>query len=106
MTYKWKTPYNAKPTAGKSDFEPSETIQGQSLSISQMLARINNGMPLEYRAGEYYNETTPQPRITDLTDYDLIKNEVEYLTNKNRAQQPLNQPLKESAENTIEKIDQ
>jgi len=64
-----------------------------------MLTRIQNGLPADIRQGEYLDEETPLPRITDLTDIDNIKSEVKYLEEKIKASQALKEPLKEKAEN-------
>lgn len=76
----WKTAYNAEPEKGEVNSSPSLTIQGQTISIAQMLTRINNGMPIEMRNFEYLSDISePMPKFRDLTDLEDISNEIQYV---------------------------
>jgi len=77
MSYPFKSHFNAIPDPGQVFEMPSETIQGQTLSIAQMLQRINSGSPVSLSTLEYSDNDEPLPRITDLTDLDDIRLEVE-----------------------------
>jgi hypothetical protein len=66
----YKHTFNSGNAKGQSFHMPSQTIQGQTLSIAQMLQRIQNGIPVDIRNMEYGEDEEPQPRITDLTDID------------------------------------
>jgi len=66
----YKNTYNAKPTKGQKFNSLSKTIQGQTLSVADMLKRLQNGQPVTLRNLEYGGDEIPQPRIKDLTDID------------------------------------
>lgn len=67
----YKHTYNTKPSDGQHFSKPSETIQGQSLSVSQMIQRYNAGIPILGTFMEYpEDETEFQPLHKDLTDFD------------------------------------
>ena len=77
MKYPFKSHFNSIPDPGQVFTMPSETIQGQTLSIAQMLQRINSGSPVSLTPLEYSETDEPLPRITDLTDVDDIRQEVD-----------------------------
>ena len=70
----YKHTYNSVPSKGQKFEMASETIQGQALSISQMLERQKNGMPILGTRLNYPDDGDyePQIRFTDLTDIDDI----------------------------------
>lgn len=68
----YKTAYNAQPTEGQRFTQPSKTIQGQTLSIAEMLQRIQNGIPVTMSSMEYGEDEEPQPQLKDLTDIDSM----------------------------------
>lgn len=72
----YKHTYNTKPSEGQKFSAPSQTIQGQTLSISEMLTRIQNGMPVTLHSMPYGEDEVPQIRIKDLTDIDDISYQV------------------------------
>lgn len=72
---KFKTPYNVTPSLGEKDFNPSETIQGQTLSISQMLKRIETGQSIPTHSYPYTEDDLPVS-MNDLTDIDLFNSEL------------------------------
>lgn len=68
----WKHAYNAEPSKGQNFTMPSQTIQGQTISIAKMLERVQNGIPLDIRYVEYGEDEEPQISVKDLTDVDQI----------------------------------
>lgn len=68
--------FKYQKSRGEVNNEPSLTIPGQSQSVAEMLARVNNGFPvgsdwrLEWDDEEF---ETPMPKVNDLTDVDDIK---------------------------------
>lgn len=66
----YKHTYNAQPSKGQTFTKPSQTIQGQTLSIAEMLQRIQNGVPVPMHSMEYGEDEEPMPQIKDLTDID------------------------------------
>ena len=82
MKYPFKSHFNSVPDPGQEFTMPSETIQGQTLSIAQMLQRINSGSPVSLAPIEYSDTEEPLPRITDLTDLDDIRQEVQSIQDK------------------------
>lgn len=72
----YKNTYNTKPSEGQRFSAPSQTIQGQTLSISEMLTRIQNGIPVTIHSMPYGEDEEPQIRIKDLTDIDDISYQV------------------------------
>lgn len=79
----YKTHFNSKPTKGQYFKKPSQTIQGQTMTVAQMLERINNGMPITYNQNlEWSDDEEPLPRIKDLTDLDEIKEYVNSVKDK------------------------
>lgn len=72
----YKTAYNAQPSEGQRFTQPSKTLQGQTLSIAEMLQRIQNGIPINFQSMEYGEDEEPQPQIKDLTDIDDIMTQV------------------------------
>ncbi|WNK14118.1 MAG: hypothetical protein [Microvirus sp.] len=74
----YKHSYNSGNSKGQTFICPSETVQGQTLSIAQMLDRIQNGVPVKFNQLQYTDEDYPEPRVKDLTDLDDIKNEIDF----------------------------
>jgi len=73
----FKHHYNTKPSPGEKIFGESLTIQGQTISIAQMLQRINNGMPIDFSQMAYLNDDEPLPVIKDLTDLDNLRTDLD-----------------------------
>jgi len=72
----YKTPFNSEPDKGEVTSMPSVTIPGQTLSIAEMLNRINNGQPISRNQLEFTNEDEPFPKVKDLTDLDDVKQSI------------------------------
>lgn len=68
----YKHTYNTQPSKGQWFAKPSQTIQGQTLSIAEMLQRVQNGIPVQLNSLEYGEDEDPQPKLKDLTDIDDI----------------------------------
>lgn len=62
------------------------TIQNQVESIQSMLNRAQQGFPIERRNVRYGEDENPDIRIDDLTDYDSLTHEFEYLKKKSEIQ--------------------
>ncbi|WNK13236.1 MAG: hypothetical protein [Microvirus sp.] len=78
----YKHTYNTVPSSGQKFVSPSQTIQGQTLSISEMLQRIQAGVPVTFNQLEYTNSEEPEPNIKDFTDIDDIRMEIQETRNK------------------------
>lgn len=71
---------NYKSDPGEWNDTPSLTIPGQTLTIAEMLTRIQNGQDIQLRNFEYLDGETPFPKIKDLTDVDEVNT---YIQNTN-----------------------
>lgn len=95
---KIKTHYNAEPSTGKIFRMPSETIQGQVLSIAEMLRRIQKGIPVNIQTLEYNELEEPLPKIQDLTDLVSVQDELKQLELNFEARTKVQNDLKEITE--------
>lgn len=62
------------------------TIQNQVESIQSMLNRAQQGFPIERKNVRYGDDENPDIRIDDLTDYDNLTHEFEYLKKKSETE--------------------
>ncbi|QXP44120.1 MAG: hypothetical protein [Arizlama microvirus] len=69
----YKDTSNAGRSKGQTFKMPSNTIQGQTLSIQQMLARVQAGVPVNLNGLKYGEDDQPQTRLKDLSDIDDAK---------------------------------
>lgn len=77
------------------------TIQNQVESIQSMLERAQQGFPIERKNVRYGEDENPDIRIDDLTDYDKLTHEFEYL--KKRSETEPVRKVEEKKETEIEK---
>lgn len=87
MKKTWKTPFNYVPSEGEYNELASQTVPGQSKSISEMIKRVAMGYAWEKNDLEYTDEDDPLPIIKDLTDIDGYRDYVK------RTQQRFNEKL-------------
>lgn len=79
--------YTAVPSPGQSFKQPSETIQGQSHSIPELVERHANGIPVNRDNRLQWaedNEELEQITISDLTDLDDLKEQISHFEDKKR----------------------
>lgn len=57
----FKTPYNAVPSAGEVNTQPSKTIPDQSMSIREIMKRYASGLPLGGQRVPMYDEGEDDP---------------------------------------------
>ncbi|MFV1885012.1 MAG: hypothetical protein ACMZ7B_11030 [Balneola sp.] len=74
---------NYTPTQGETSDQESLTVQGETNSIRDLMARYNSGMPLEQATTHYFDEEDVskisrfrKPGL-DLTDLDALQQQVE-----------------------------
>lgn len=78
----FKNHFNYTPTFGEEINEPSVTLQGQTVSIAEMLKRIQGGiMPELSTLGYPDDENDIQMRPNDLTAIDAYKTELKQIRN-------------------------
>lgn len=69
--------YNFKPGKGVKCEDPQLTIENQSYSVAELLYRMQGGLGVTVSDMQYPdNEDDMQIRIKDLTDIDMITNEL------------------------------
>lgn len=106
-TVQYKNSMNAIPSPGeiKPHLQPSETLQDQSLSIREIVARYQQGLPTNapMRTPIYDPEDKmPDIRKMDLIDLQRIRDEHKQL--KDRLQNEQKQKQVEAQEKQLEKI--
>lgn len=96
-----RTQFNYKKREGKGEFPPSTVIPNQTLEISVMLLKHQQGvLPLQITNAEYLEGDEPLPKIADLTDLDDLQGEIDQIhTNvaerKKKAAEQLILPLQD-----------
>lgn len=68
---KFKTQFNAEPSKGEVNTQPSQTIPDQSLSVKEIMRRYASGLPLEGQRVPLYEgeeEATPDFANMDLAE--------------------------------------
>lgn len=92
--FKTNLTYENLPGFREVNNEPSETVPGQSMSLSEMIERYSHGMsiPVDKRLAYLENEDDIVPIINDLTDIDDYKRDLrifkeEYIKRKKEAEE-------------------
>lgn len=90
----WKHQFNYQIQVGEVNTKPTMTIEGMTITISEMLARIERGQPIDYRKELLYTEEDEPMKFRDLTDIDDRKQELEEWNLKQASKQKerLNKP--------------
>lgn len=74
---KFRNHYNFKPGKGVKCTDPQLTIENQSYTVAELLYRMQGGLGISVSNMQYpENEDDMQIRVRDLTDIDLITNEL------------------------------
>jgi len=108
-----KQSYKKNPSKGENNKLPSLTVQNDSLTISEIIRRYANGIPVQFKQSQYLDVQDIQsinrfysPAI-DLTDLDTLNEQIGHLNDAVNALQKQkdaitspSEPQQESADGT------